>query len=232
MAEEDNKALDKYIGIRIRDRRKQLNLTQSELAAILDISHQQVQRYESGENTLTLPRLFDISNILNVPLHYFYEAAPLNKAKTDRPDILARTQNRTLRLMLIEDNTNDALLFRKAVEKSATAAEVAVLHHPEKAMDCLTRPEDNGMSRPDIVILDLNMPRMDGMTLLKKIKSDKKLQSIPVLIMTNSIRSKDMVDAYALNANGFIQKSSDLTEFYEDVERILQYWSKTVLLPG
>jgi len=234
MTEENNKILDKHIGLKIRERRKALGLTQGDLAQIIGISHQQVQRYESGENPLSMSRVLEISNILNVKPDYFYDKLPVSRNNAPRPQIgiIQKDINRPLRLLLVEDNITDEVLFRKAVAKSTILSELHVIQAPEKVFDFLKESlNENSAERPDIVILDINMPRMNGIELLKKIKSDAKLKILPVIMLTNSIRSKDMLDAYANHAGGFIQKNCELEEFFKDINRILQYWSKTVVLP-
>ena len=89
-----------------------------------------------------------------------------------------------------------------------------------------------GQPKPDIILLDINMPRINGLQLLAEIKNHPTYRMTPVIMLTNSVRSKDMLEAYASYANGFIQKNSDLALFYEDISRILHYWSRTVVLPS
>ena len=231
MTEQNNKILDKHIGNKIRERRKALGLTQGDLAQIIGISHQQVQRYESGENPLSMSRVLEIANVLNIKPDYFYENLPVSKNAGQKPQegIIYKDTTRPLRLLLVEDNMTDEVLFRKAVANSEILAELHVIQTPEKVADYL---KNDANVRPDILILDINMPRMNGIELLKKIKADAKLRVLPVIMLTNSIRSKDMLDAYANHAGGFIQKNCELKEFYEDISRTLQYWQKTMVLPN
>jgi CheY-like chemotaxis protein/DNA-binding XRE family transcriptional regulator len=228
MTEQNNKIFDKHIGNKIRERRKALGLTQGELAQIIGISHQQIQRYESGENPLSMSRLLEISNVLNIKPDYFYENIQASKEQTPKlqTGIINKDPARPLQLLLVEDNITDEILFRKAVAQSEILAELHVMQNPEQVMDFLKS------NRPDIIVLDINMPRMNGIELLKEIKKDARLRILPVIMLTNSIRSKDMLDAYANHAGGFIQKNCELDEFYEDINRILQYWSKTTILPN
>jgi CheY-like chemotaxis protein len=235
MTEENNKILDKHVGHQIKERRKVLGLTQTELAEILGISFQQVQRYESGENTISLPRILEIANILNVKPNFFYDHAPVEafQGKRPTPDIICKDLARPLRILLVEDTPSDELLFRKAVERGAIECDIHAIQDSQKVMDFLCHHKVKyGMEKPDLIILDFNMPRLNGLGVLKKIKNDPQLKLIPVIMLTNSVRSKDMMDAYRYNANGFIQKNSDLHGFYDDVNRTLEFWSKTVVLPS
>ena len=118
--EEHNKILDKYVGLKIRERRKALGMTQAELAEVLALSHQQIQRYESGENTISMASVLRIAQALNVKPDCFYENAPLSKTADEDTSngIIVKTTNRPIRVLLVEDVTTDELLFRKAAEKS------------------------------------------------------------------------------------------------------------------
>ncbi|MFZ4761437.1 MAG: response regulator [Alphaproteobacteria bacterium] len=235
MMEENNKLLDKHVGHKIKERRKILGLTQAELADILGLSHQQIQRYESGENTVSMSRMLEIADGLNIKAGYFYENAPLARPCEQKQanGIITKVMERPLRILLVEDTSSDELLFRKAVSKSNIEADIHVITNPENVMDFLHNHQlKYGAEPPDIAIVDINLPRINGLMLLKKIKSDHQWKSLPVIMLTNSIRSKDMQDAYANHANGFIQKNSDLLGFYEDVSILLQYWSKIVILPS
>lgn len=222
--EDNNKILDRHVGMKLRERRKALGLTQAELADLVGLSHQQVQRYESGENTISMARVLEIAKSLNVKLDYFYENAPITQ-ESSNSGIIQKKIERPLKLVLIEDDPNDVLLFRKAIEKSAVAAEVEVVQNPEKAIDFIQQ------RKPDLIVLDINMPRMNGLALLKKLKENEMLCLIPVVMHTNSIRNKELLEAYANHASGFIQKNSDLHHFYEDIHQLVTYWSKTMVLP-
>ncbi len=233
--EENNKTLDKFVGHKIRERRKSIGLTQAELAEILHLSHQQVQRYEAGDNTVSTPRLLEIANVLNVKPSYFFDDAPLGKAAAPKNanGIISRNSERPLHLLLVEDSSSDEILFRKATEKSPVAVEIHTIQNPDQVLDFLqNHHEKYGQPMPDIILLDINMPRTSGLQILAEIKNNKAFQMMPVIMLTNSVRAKDMREAYANHANGFIQKNSDLMEFYEDINRILQYWGRTVVLPN
>src|SRR5882672_6928577 len=131
MQDDNDRILDKHIGNKIKERRKILDLTQAELAKILGLSHQQVQRYESGENAPSMARLLEIANVLNVKPQYFYENAPLLRKPLTNTinETISRDPTRPLRLLLVEDNPTDELLFRKAATKSLIACEIHTIHH-------------------------------------------------------------------------------------------------------
>src|ERR1700743_1443819 len=128
MQDDNERILDKHIGNKIRERRKALALTQMELAKSLGLSHQQVQRYESGENAPSMARLLEIANVLNVKPSFFYEDAPQPRKPAVESEPILKTLNRPLRLLLIEDNPTDELLFRKATAQHQVPCEVHTIH--------------------------------------------------------------------------------------------------------
>ena len=84
---------------------------------------------------------------------------------------------------------------------------------------------------PDIIFLDLNMPKLDGNSLLKSIKQSRELQYIPIIILTGSIRRKDVINAYKNYASGYIKKSFEYQTFKENIQLALSYWTEAVILP-
>src|ERR1700722_9591758 len=134
MHDDSDRILDKHIGNKIKERRKALVLTQTELAKILGLSHQQVQRYESGENAPSMARLLEIANVLNVKPDYFYADAPKpRKTQTAaNDDTIIKELGRPMRLLLIEDNPTDEILFRKAAEQNPVACTVRTIADPRQ----------------------------------------------------------------------------------------------------
>ena len=226
--------LEEYVGNRIRERRKALRMSQSNLADLLGISYQQVQRYETGKNTLTLKRLIQIALAMNVKPDHFYEGAPMHEmlgAKIDS-NVIVKQRLRPLRVLLVEDSTADEILFCRSLIATQSFAEVHCIRESDKVMDYLHNHSTKyGHPCPDIIVLDLNLPKINGLALLKMIKQNQATRNIPVLILTNSVRVEDMEEGYKYNANGFHQKSGDYNEFCQEMGAMIHYWAKTVILP-
>jgi CheY-like chemotaxis protein/DNA-binding XRE family transcriptional regulator len=223
-----------FIGQRIRERRKLLKLSQTELAELMGFSYQQMQKYETGVSRVTAGKLLQFAKILNVPPSYFYDGLKLEEAVGSRirTDIIQRRHNRALHILLIEDNASDVLLFKRTVATNADKVLVNVLHDGPSALEFLHNHHDEfDQPMPDLVVLDLSLPRMGGMDVLKSIKKNPKTLELPVVILTNSINVKEMMESYRHGAAGFIQKVIEPEEYREAVETMVKYWSKTVALP-
>lgn len=231
---EQHKSVYVFIGQRIKERRKLLNLNQSELAEMMGFSYQQMQKYETGASHVSAGKLLLFAKILNVPPSYFYEGINLEESIGKRLDnhIIQSTRTEPLRMLLVEDNPADVILFRKALGACSEQADVHVIHDSETVMDFLQNHEIRfGRKSPDIIVLDLSLPKLSGMDLLKSIKKHPKTLELPVVILTNSINMKDMTESYRKGAAGFIQKSVDLEDYTESLNIVVKYWSKIVALP-
>ena len=137
-------------------------------------------------------------------------------------------------VLLVEDNPGDARLAVEAFKDGALRLRCN-LHHVKDGIDALDflyrREKYASAVRPDIVLLDLNLPRKDGREVLAEIKEDDDLKLIPVLILTTSQAERDILDTYSLHANGYISKPIDLDEFADVVDSIKSFWFTTAKLP-
>jgi CheY-like chemotaxis protein len=137
-----------------------------------------------------------------------------------------------IQILLVEDNLGDARLAVEALKESKV---VNTLYHVEdgvQAMRFLRRQgEYVGMPQPDLILLDLNLPRRDGREVLEEIKGDPELRIIPVVVLTTSAAERDLVKTYHLHANAYIVKPIDLDRFIEIVHAIEGFWFSVVKLP-
>lgn len=140
---------------------------------------------------------------------------------------------RPLELLLVEDNPGDVRLTREALKSGEVAVNLNVARDGVEALDFLHRRGNFASAPvPDLILLDLNLPRKNGREVLSEIKSDPELRRIPVLVMTTSRADQDINRAYSLNANCYITKPMDLDEFLRIVRSIEDFWLKTVTLPS
>jgi CheY-like chemotaxis protein len=136
-------------------------------------------------------------------------------------------------ILLVEDNEMDVVLAKRCFEEVAPTIR---LHNVENGVEALAFLRREGKyadaPTPNLILLDLNMPMMDGRETLAEITSDEKLQHLPVVILTNSQFDDDVLDSYRLRANSYIRKPIDFEDFLEIVKRIVAYWFDLVVLPS
>ncbi len=139
---------------------------------------------------------------------------------------------RLINILLVEDSPGDVLLTKEALREVQVANELSVARDGEEAMAFLRNEGEFAASpRPDLVLLDLNLPRMDGRAVLTAIKEDDDLRRIPVIVLTTSSADEDILHAYDHHANSYIRKPVDLNRFLEVVRSIEDYWIGFVALP-
>lgn len=140
---------------------------------------------------------------------------------------------RPAKMLLVEDNEDDVELTLKALEDSKLRLEISVVHDGPSALAFLRREGDfTGQSRPDLVLLDLNLPLMDGREVLSEIRKDPELTDIPVVVLTTSEDEGDILRAYKLHANCYITKPVDFLQFTEIIRQIEGFWLQLAKLPN
>lgn len=137
-----------------------------------------------------------------------------------------------IEILLVEDSPSDAKLTAKTFAKAEVSNNLHIVEDGVEAMDFLRRAAPyQEVPRPDLILLDLNLPRKDGRKVLAEIKNDPGLSDIPVIILTTSEADDDIAKSYSLRANCYITKPVTLKEFTSAVESIGDFWLKTVKLP-
>lgn len=135
-------------------------------------------------------------------------------------------------ILLVEDNPGDAELTGEALADSKVLSRLHVVRDGVEALAFLRQEGDYAQApRPDLVLLDLNLPRKDGRAVLKDIKADPALRLIPVVVLTSSQAEEDVARAYELNANCYVTKPVGLEQFLTIVKSIEQFWLTVVKLP-
>ena len=135
-------------------------------------------------------------------------------------------------ILLVEDNKGDVGLIEEVFEEAKIRNNLHVAEDGEEAMLYLHgEGKFSGSPRPDIILLDLNLPKKDGREVLREIKEDNNFRNIPVVILTTSNAEKDILRAYDLHANAYINKPLDFDQFIKVVESIGNFWLEIVKLP-
>ena len=138
-----------------------------------------------------------------------------------------------IEILLVEDNAGEARLAMEAIREGKVNNHVTWVTDGVEAMALLRKEGEYAHAcRPDLILLDLNMPRKDGRELLAEIKSDDRFRRIPVVVLTTSQSEDDILKAYHLNANCYISKPVDLDHFMEVIKSIEDFWLTIVKLPS
>jgi two-component system, chemotaxis family, response regulator Rcp1 len=140
--------------------------------------------------------------------------------------------NKPVDILLVEDNPGDARLAKEALKDSKIRNNLDIVGDGEEAMKFLKKEDKYAnVSRPDLILLDLNLPKKDGREVLKEIKEDEDLKRIPVVILTTSKSEEDILKSYNLHANCYITKPIDFDQFMKVVKSIEDFWLTIVKLP-
>ena len=138
------------------------------------------------------------------------------------------TTDEAVEVLLVEDNLHDIELTLRALKRHNLANTVHVARDGEEALDYIfgtgADADRNVRHRPKIILLDLNLPKVDGLRVLRRIKSDKNTSTIPVIMLTSSREEEDMLNSYELGANSYIVKPVDFKEFVDSVGQFGLYW--------
>ena len=129
-------------------------------------------------------------------------------------------------ILLVEDNPRDEALTLRALRKSNIINRVVVAHDGVEALEFLLEPGADGHPRPlpQLVLLDLKLPKIDGHEVLRRIRADARTQLLPVVILTTSVEDADRLDGYRLGANSYVRKPIDFAQFVEAVGQLGLYW--------
>ena len=141
--------------------------------------------------------------------------------------------SRPVQILLVEDNPADARLTQEAIRDTEFRYQLHLAEDGEEAMEFLYREGAFAdVPRPDLILLDLNLPGMDGREVLAEIKSDDNLSSIPVVVLTTSTAQQDLLYAYGLRANSYVNKPIDRDRFNDMIKSVMEYWINISTLPG
>lgn len=140
--------------------------------------------------------------------------------------------DRLIEILLVEDNPADIRLYEEALKESNVLSNLNKVKDGQEALDFIFKKNSfQDVVTPDIIVLDLNLPKVNGKDVLKVIKNDPVVKKIPVVILTSSKSEEDISRSYELHANSYITKPLDFNQFIKIIEQINQFWLSTVDLP-
>ena len=134
-----------------------------------------------------------------------------------------------INILLVDDSQADVYMTKRAFKEGKVVNDINTASNGEEALEYLKNPDKEN---PDIILLDINMPRMNGLELLKIIKEDDNLKLIPVIMLTTSVNEVDVINSYSHHASSYITKPVELSDFSEAIRKIEDYWTSFVKLPN
>jgi CheY-like chemotaxis protein len=150
----------------------------------------------------------------------------------EKQDVINENRVNSIEILLVEDNPADVRLTQEALKEEKIHNNLSVVNDGVEALAFLRREGRYANAvRPDLILLDLNLPRKDGREVLAEIKQDEKLKAIPVVVLTVSDAERDILQSYKLHANCYIKKPLNLGEFSKVVKSIREFWLTIVKLP-
>lgn len=227
---ENDTSIDIFVGRKIRDRRTRLGWTLHDLSKKLDISYQQVQKYEQGVSRVSSILIHNLSNIFCVSPNYFFEGCSKLRENYNPPEVIAPRQV-PLSILLIEPDSTDELWTRRAFESCRHATNLFVLRDGRSALDFLRSQDFKIFAKPDLIIMELKLPHEEGMRILRDFRQERTSHDIPVIVLSNSIARSEMEEAYKHHATSFINKSMDFTVYKKRIMTLVEYWANVAVLP-
>ncbi|MDR1475925.1 MAG: response regulator [Holosporales bacterium] len=227
-------SIEKIIGRHLREKRLKRGFTLAEVASKIGISYQQIQKYEQAISKISAGALYRLSSLYGVGIEKFFEGLGGTSVSTtgESINIFGHTGKKVINLLLVEDNPGDETITRKALNAFGDL-NILCVHDGGQTMEVLRyKTLCPDFPRPDLIFLDIYIPRRDGIAVLKEIKRDREIQDIPVVILTNNTRTDLMAEAYKNGASGYICKSFDFITFRENLTDCIKYWSSAVVLPS
>lgn len=138
-----------------------------------------------------------------------------------------------IHILLVEDNEGDIVLTLEALKEAKVRNTISVARDGEEAIKMLYQAEPyESFRKPDLILLDINLPKIDGKEVLSRIKNDDKLKMIPVVMLTTSTAERDVLDSYSNHANCYISKPVDINKFLAVIHSIEDFWLAVVKLPS
>lgn len=141
-------------------------------------------------------------------------------------------RSRPVNILLIEDNPGDVRLAQEAFKEGKIKVDLNVVMDGLEAIKFLRKEQSyQNTKTPDLILLDLNLPKKDGREVLSEIKSDPTLRRIPVVILTTSSAEQDILNSYNLHVNCYVNKPVDFDKFFDIIQKIEEFWLRTAILP-
>ncbi len=206
----------------LKQQRLNLGLNQTELAKRAGLNRSYVSEVERGCQNITIETLSRLANALEVSVLSLVEQANRNVRSLVRP----------LEILLIEDNEADIYILKHSLGKLKAPTNLKIARDGKEALELISSMSSENSDIPDLILLDLNLPKRSGHEILKKVKSDSRFSQVPVVVLSTSNDRNDIEKSYALNANTFITKPLNQKDFENAIAVVIEYWSVIAEVSG
>jgi CheY-like chemotaxis protein len=226
-------SFDQKIGMRLREKRKQMGMTLEVLSKRMGISLPQMQKYESGATKLSPRFMYELCKIFSLQPNYFFESLEPERKEADwTQGVISQKRSVPLRILIVDDNPSDTCLTQAALQESSKDIITYEIRNAEDVLPALNRRNfPTAFGFPDIILLDLQMRKMNGLELLKRLKKDRVLSYIPIIVLSSALNRQEMHQAYENFASGYICKPFSLEEYKDKLLKTVDYWVDAVVLP-
>ena len=227
-----NKDFDIYLGKQLRSYRLQRNMTLMSVAKQVGMSYQQIQKYESANSKVSVALLFELASIYRISVDSLFQGFVQQNQITSYRLRDALSNIPEFKVLIIEDNPADEAITRKALN-DIQGLDILCVHDSIQAMELLKyKTLCSTFTKPDLIFLDIYLPKRDGVSILKDLKRDQSFINTPVVMLTNNVNLEVMISAYKYGAVGYICKSFNFSEFKESVVNCINYWFRSVIPPS
>lgn len=230
--QQDPDPFDVHLGKVLRDFRLRVGWSLNDLAEKLGVSHQTIHKYELAQAKMSASALYKFSNIFSISVDSFFEgysSVKKNHENHEKESIYLKDK-KSIKLLLVEDSPSDEFIIRNILDKSEYKFDIFCIHKGDDAIDYFkNKSRNHPFGKPDIIFLDINLPKESGMSVLRSIKQDRQYKDIPVIVISHSLRKSDMDMAYSNFASGYVNKCLQIDNFEKSINSVLTYWVDTVI---
>ena len=228
-------SIDKFIGFQLRKHRQKRNMTLHDVSNTLGISYQQIQKYEQAVSRVSASTLYRLTKLYEIDIGNFFEEVGTEASlyrKRQSKLAGAFRKEAGLNMLIVEPNPEDEQIIR-SILKEVENLNVLCVHDGIQALNVLKyKTLCPDFPKPNLVFLDIYIPKRDGMSVLKELKREDSTKDIPIIIITNNISPELTAKAYKLGAAGYIVKSSESDTLKNNVLSCIKYWTETVVAPS
>lgn len=219
----------KFFGAAVRLRRDHLGISQEELAGRAGLHRTYISDVERGARNVSLESIHRLADALQVPVSLLFAWQQENSANANNNHLPSVSPEEMVEILIVEDSQEDAVLATKALREVGLTNHIHVVHDGQAALDFLFAKGDyahrKNTERPHLILLDLRLPRVDGLEVLRQVKSDPRTRTIPLIVLTGSNKDRDIAATQRLGADAYIVKPVDFQNLSGVTPQLSLQWA-------